>query len=240
MRAVQTRRRFTPDRSRGPGETSQVGGNKPSFRLRFVAHLTSTNRRPLPVRSVFHVGFVVSDLDSSLRFYCDGLGLVLRHRQLQQTRTRQASSATRSGPRDCPVEVEDVEPPPSGHVLELICYGDHRVGGPIGAEHDRRGPSGVRRRRHPRDRPSDYGPSGRSSSTNPFESPKGSIPAVGQSTFTILTESRLELLQPTGTGRSSVGKGRKARLSGASAIVTGAGQGIGAAIARDLPGAVHT
>jgi len=37
----------------------------------------------MAVRSVFHVGFVVRDLDVSIRFYADGLGLRLRHRQTQ-------------------------------------------------------------------------------------------------------------------------------------------------------------
>jgi catechol 2,3-dioxygenase-like lactoylglutathione lyase family enzyme len=77
----------------------------------------------LPIRSIFHVGFVVRDLDSSLRFYCDGLGLVLRHRQLQ----RNAYTASLVGYPDAALEIaqlklSDVEAPPSGHVLELICY----------------------------------------------------------------------------------------------------------------------
>ena len=71
----------------------------------------------MPVRSIFHVGFVVSDLDSSLRFYCDGLGLVLRHRQLQHN----AYTSSLVGYPDAVLEIAqlrfaDVEPPPSGHV----------------------------------------------------------------------------------------------------------------------------
>ena len=78
---------------------------------------------PLPVRSVFHVGFVVRDLDASLRFYCQGLGLVLRHRQRQHN----AYTATLVGYPDAALEIAQLrlsegEPPPSGHVLELICY----------------------------------------------------------------------------------------------------------------------
>ncbi len=77
----------------------------------------------MPVRSIFHVGFVVSDLDSSLRFYCDGLGLVLRHRQLQHN----AYTSSLVGYPDAVLEIAqlrfaDVEPPPSGHVIELISY----------------------------------------------------------------------------------------------------------------------
>jgi lactoylglutathione lyase len=75
------------------------------------------------VRSVFHTGFVVADLDASLRFYCDGLGLVLRHRQVQHN----AYTATLVGYPGAAIEIAqlkfaDGEPPPSGHVLELICY----------------------------------------------------------------------------------------------------------------------
>jgi len=77
----------------------------------------------LPVRSIFHVGFVVRDLDSSLRFYCEGLGLELRHRQQQHN----AYTASLVGYPDAAIEIaqlrlSDAEPPPSGHVLELISY----------------------------------------------------------------------------------------------------------------------
>jgi lactoylglutathione lyase len=77
----------------------------------------------LPVSSIFHVGFVVRDLDASVRFYCDGLGLVLRHRQLQHN----AYTATLVGYPDAALEVAQFrfgegEPPPSGHILELVCY----------------------------------------------------------------------------------------------------------------------
>jgi catechol 2,3-dioxygenase-like lactoylglutathione lyase family enzyme len=88
----------------------------------------------LPVRSIFHVGFVVRDLDASLRFYCEGLGLVLRHRQLQHN----AYTASLVGYPDAALEIaqlrlSDVEPPPSGHVLELICY-ERPPSGPVDLE----------------------------------------------------------------------------------------------------------
>ncbi len=75
------------------------------------------------VRSIFHTGFVVSDLDASLRFYCEGLGLVLRHRQQQ----RNAYTAALVGYPDAAIEIAQLklaegDPPPSGHVLELIAY----------------------------------------------------------------------------------------------------------------------
>ncbi|MGO9584541.1 MAG: VOC family protein [Acidimicrobiales bacterium] len=88
----------------------------------------------MPVRSIFHVGFVVRDLDASLRFYCEGLGLVLRHRQLQHN----AYTASLVGYPDAALEIaqlrlSDVEPPPSGHVLELICY-ERPPSGPVDLE----------------------------------------------------------------------------------------------------------
>jgi catechol 2,3-dioxygenase-like lactoylglutathione lyase family enzyme len=74
-------------------------------------------------RSIFHVGFVVDDLDASIRFYCDGLGLVLRHRQLQHN----AYTAKLVGYPGALLEIaqlkfSDGEAPPSGHVLELVSY----------------------------------------------------------------------------------------------------------------------
>jgi len=88
----------------------------------------------LPVRSIFHVGFVVRDLDASLRFYCEGLGLVLRHRQRQHN----TYTASLVGYADATLEIAqlrfaDAEPPPSGHVLELICY-ERPPSGPVDLE----------------------------------------------------------------------------------------------------------
>ena len=77
----------------------------------------------MSVRSIFHVGFVVSDLDASLRFYCEGLGLELRHRQLQNN----AYTSSLVGYPDADLEIaqlrfRDADPPPSGHIIELISY----------------------------------------------------------------------------------------------------------------------
>ena len=77
----------------------------------------------MSARSIFHVGFVVSDLDASLRFYCEGLGLELRHRQLQNN----AYTSSLVGYPDAVLEIaqlrfRDAAPPPSGHVIELINY----------------------------------------------------------------------------------------------------------------------
>lgn len=88
----------------------------------------------MSVRSVFHTGFVVSDLDASLRFYCEGLGLVLRHRQVQHN----PYTAALVGYPDAAIEIAQLkfpegEPPPSGHVLELISY-DHPQSAPADLE----------------------------------------------------------------------------------------------------------
>lgn len=77
----------------------------------------------MSVQSIFHVGFVVKDLDASLRFYCDGLGLELRHRQIQDN----PYTCSLVGYNDAVLEIAQLRfpgapPPPSGHVLELICY----------------------------------------------------------------------------------------------------------------------
>jgi catechol 2,3-dioxygenase-like lactoylglutathione lyase family enzyme len=87
-----------------------------------------------PVRSIFHVGFVVSDLDASIRFYCDGLGLVLRHRQLQHN----AYTATLVGYPEALLEVAQFrlaegDPPLSGHILELVAY-ERPASGPADRE----------------------------------------------------------------------------------------------------------
>jgi lactoylglutathione lyase len=77
----------------------------------------------MAVHSIFHVGFVVRDLDASIRFYTEGLGLRLR---LQQT---QDNAYTRSlvGYHDANLRVAQFllpegEPPASGHILELVEY----------------------------------------------------------------------------------------------------------------------
>ena len=77
----------------------------------------------MAVHSIFHVGFVVRDLDASIRFYTEGLGLRLR---LQQT---QDNDYTRSlvGYHDASLRVAQFllpegEPPASGHILELVEY----------------------------------------------------------------------------------------------------------------------
>jgi catechol 2,3-dioxygenase-like lactoylglutathione lyase family enzyme len=77
----------------------------------------------MAVRSIFHVGFVVRDLDASIRFYADGLGLRLRHRQAQDNGyTRSLVGYPDASLRIAQFQLPEGEPPESGHILELIEY----------------------------------------------------------------------------------------------------------------------
>jgi catechol 2,3-dioxygenase-like lactoylglutathione lyase family enzyme len=73
--------------------------------------------------SIFHVGFCVHNIERSVVFYRDGIGLVLRHRQRQEA----PYTGTLVGSPGAVLEVAqfqlpDQPPPPSGHILELIQY----------------------------------------------------------------------------------------------------------------------
>lgn len=88
----------------------------------------------MAVRSVFHVGFVVRDLDVSIRFYADGLGLRLRHRQTQDNDyTRSLVGYEDACLRIAQFQLPGADPPPSGHILELIEYQAPK-GGPADRE----------------------------------------------------------------------------------------------------------
>jgi catechol 2,3-dioxygenase-like lactoylglutathione lyase family enzyme len=88
----------------------------------------------MAVRSIFHTGFVVRDLDVSVRFYADGLGLRLRHRQTQDNDyTRSLVGYTDACLRIAQFQLPDGAPPPSGHVLELVEYQAPK-GGPADRE----------------------------------------------------------------------------------------------------------
>ncbi|HLI01078.1 MAG TPA: VOC family protein [Acidimicrobiales bacterium] len=77
----------------------------------------------MAIRSIFHVGFVVRDLDASIRFYTEGLGLRLRHCQVQDNAYTRALVGYRDARlRIAQFQLPEGDPPPSGHVLELIEY----------------------------------------------------------------------------------------------------------------------
>ncbi|MDA8296516.1 MAG: VOC family protein [Actinomycetota bacterium] len=79
--------------------------------------------RPRPPQTIFHVGFVVRDLDAAIDFYCTGLGLELRHRQLQDNPyTRSLVAYDDAVLEIAQLRFSDQPPPPSGHVIELIRY----------------------------------------------------------------------------------------------------------------------
>ena len=72
---------------------------------------------------IFHVGFCVQDIERSILFYRDGLGLVMRHRQVQDN----PYTGTLVGYPDALLHIAQFQlpsqaPPPSGHILELIQY----------------------------------------------------------------------------------------------------------------------
>lgn len=76
----------------------------------------------MTVRDVWHTGFTVSDLERSILFYRDGLGLTLRHRQTQAN----AYTSRLVGFADACLRVAQFALPGhdsrSGHVLELAEY----------------------------------------------------------------------------------------------------------------------
>lgn len=77
----------------------------------------------MTIRSVWHTGFTVSDIERSIAFYEGAVGLRLRHRQEQ----RNAYTATFVGYPDAHLKVAQFELPAgtdavSGHVLELCEY----------------------------------------------------------------------------------------------------------------------
>lgn len=77
----------------------------------------------MSITSVWHVGFSVSDLEASIVFYRDGLGLRLHHRQTGDN----PYTRTLVGYPDAVIHVAQFviggqAPPPSGHILELIEY----------------------------------------------------------------------------------------------------------------------
>ena len=83
------------------------------------------------LKDVFHFSFTVSDVEQSVRWYRDVLGLELVHRQ------RQENDYTRTlvGMRDAVLEVaqfkiRDVSPSLSTHMLELVEYVTPKGGRP--------------------------------------------------------------------------------------------------------------
>jgi lactoylglutathione lyase len=77
----------------------------------------------MPVTSIFHVGFSVRDIEASIRFYEEGLGLRLRHQQIQDNEyTCSLVGYDNAVLHVAQFQLPAGDPPPSGHVLELIQY----------------------------------------------------------------------------------------------------------------------
>lgn len=74
--------------------------------------------------SVWHIGITVSDIEKSIEFYETCFDMKLRHRQLQDNEYSRHLVGYPDGKFEIAqlVFAGDVEAPPSGHVLELVCY----------------------------------------------------------------------------------------------------------------------
>jgi lactoylglutathione lyase len=85
----------------------------------------------LTVRSIWHAGFTVSDIERSVAFYRDAIGLRLRHRQEQANEyTSTFVGYPDAHLRVAQFELSDGGSPRSGHVLELVEY-VHPKGGTV-------------------------------------------------------------------------------------------------------------
>lgn len=77
----------------------------------------------MTIHGVWHVGFSVRDIDASVRFYSEGLGLTLVHRQSQDNEyTHALVGYPDANLSVAQFAIADADPPGSGHVLELIEY----------------------------------------------------------------------------------------------------------------------
>ncbi|HKC30035.1 MAG TPA: VOC family protein [Jatrophihabitans sp.] len=77
----------------------------------------------MTVHGVWHVGFSVRDIEASIRFYSEGLGLTLVHRQSQDNDyTHKLVGYPDANLNIAQFAITGVEGPASGHVLELIEY----------------------------------------------------------------------------------------------------------------------
>jgi catechol 2,3-dioxygenase-like lactoylglutathione lyase family enzyme len=93
----------------------------------------------MSVRSVWHAGFSVRDIERSIAFWTEAVGLVLRHRQIQENEY----TSFLVGYEDVRLSVAQLRLPEggdgaSGHVIELIEY-ERPVGEAIEPENARIG-----------------------------------------------------------------------------------------------------
>jgi catechol 2,3-dioxygenase-like lactoylglutathione lyase family enzyme len=93
----------------------------------------------MSVRSVWHAGFSVRDIDASVAFWTEAVGLVLRHRQIQENEY----TSSLVGYPDVRLSVAQLMLPDgghgaSGHVIEVIEY-ERPVGEEVEPENSRIG-----------------------------------------------------------------------------------------------------
>lgn len=75
------------------------------------------------IREVWHTSFTVADMDRSIRFYRDQLGLPLRHEQEQANEyTRKFVGYPDAHLRVAQFDVPDGSGGRSGHIIELVQY----------------------------------------------------------------------------------------------------------------------
>lgn len=80
------------------------------------------------VLGIWHTGFSVTDIETSIRFWTEGVGLVLRHRQVQENPyTSQLVGYPDVRLSVAQLRLPEGDPGVSGHVLELIEYLRPRV-----------------------------------------------------------------------------------------------------------------
>src|ERR1700682_4859911 len=77
----------------------------------------------MAVRSLWHMGITVSDIERSITFYRDLLGLEIRHQQIQDNPyTRKLIGYPDTKLRAVQFRIPGASTGPSGHVLELTQY----------------------------------------------------------------------------------------------------------------------
>lgn len=75
------------------------------------------------ILSIWHASFTVSDIDRSIAFYRDELGLELVHEQEQANEyTRKFVGYPDAHLKVAQFAIPGAEPPPSRHVIELVQY----------------------------------------------------------------------------------------------------------------------
>lgn len=77
----------------------------------------------MSVTGIWHIGFTVSDLDRAVRFYRDGLGLQLRHQQVQANEyTARLVGYEGIDLKMAQFSLAGGGDPSSGHIIELSEY----------------------------------------------------------------------------------------------------------------------